>query len=104
MKKITLETKYKLSGWGFVMPAAIMIFIFSFYPMVRSFFLSLQAGLGNNLRFAGLRNYIRLFQDEKFLAAVSYSLTKNGFIFSAAAALYSDLSFNEWNNRSLLKK
>jgi lactose/L-arabinose transport system permease protein len=76
MARKTLEMKYKRAGWRFVMPAAILIFVLSFYPMVRAFFLSLQSGLANNLHFTGLRNYIRLFQDEKFLAAV-----RNVFIY-----------------------
>lgn len=66
----SLETKYKIAGWNFVAPATILIFVLSFYPMVNSFFLSLKSGLANNLRYTGLRNYIRLFQDEKFLAAL----------------------------------
>jgi lactose/L-arabinose transport system permease protein len=74
--KKTLEMKYKNAGWRFVMPAALLIFVLSFYPMVRAFFLSLQSGLANNLHFSGLRNYIRLFQDEKFLASV-----RNVFIY-----------------------
>jgi ABC-type sugar transport systems, permease components len=74
--KKTLETTYKNAGWRFVMPAALFIFVLSFYPMVQAFFLSLQSGLANNLHFSGLRNYIRLFQDEKFLAAV-----RNVFIY-----------------------
>ena len=75
MKKLTLEVKYRRTGWFFVMPAAVLIFIMNFYPMIRAFFLSLQAGLGNNLKFAGLRNYIRLFQDAKFLAALGNVFT-----------------------------
>ncbi|MBO7135197.1 MAG: sugar ABC transporter permease [Spirochaetaceae bacterium] len=70
MQKRTLETKYKIAGWNFVAPASLLIFILSFYPMLNSFVLSLQSGLANNLHFVGLRNYIRLFQDEKFLAAL----------------------------------
>ena len=58
------------------MPAAILIFVLSFYPMVQAFLLSLQSGLANNLHFSGLRNYIRLFHDEKFLASV-----RNVFIY-----------------------
>lgn len=58
------------------MPAAILIFVLSFYPMVQAFFLSLQSGLANNLHFTGLRNYIRLFHDERFIASV-----KNVFIY-----------------------
>ena len=70
MQNRTLETKYKIAGWNFVAPASLLIFILSFYPMLNSFVLSLQSGLANNLHFVGLRNYIRLFQDEKFLAAL----------------------------------
>lgn len=76
MRQINLENKYKRCGWIFVAPAAILILIFSFYPMLRAFILSLQSGLGNNLRFTGLKNYIRLFQDGLFLSSV-----KNVFIY-----------------------
>ncbi len=76
MKQVNLENKYKRCGWIFVAPAAILILIFSFYPMLRAFILSLQSGLGNNLRFTGLKNYIRLFQDGLFLSSV-----KNVFIY-----------------------
>jgi lactose/L-arabinose transport system permease protein len=63
--------KYKRWGWFFVTPAALLIFIFSFYPMVQAFILSLQSGMGNNLRFTGIRNYLRLFQDGTFLSSVA---------------------------------
>ena len=39
--------------------------------MIQAFILSLHSGLGNNLRFTGIRNYYRLFQDEVFLASVA---------------------------------
>jgi lactose/L-arabinose transport system permease protein len=38
--------------------------------MIQAFILSLQSGMGNNLRFTGLRNYVRLFQDEMFITSV----------------------------------
>jgi lactose/L-arabinose transport system permease protein len=66
----SLERKYAIWGWVFVAPASLLIFIFSFYPMVQAFILSLQSGRGNRLNFTGLRNYMRLFQDEQFRAAV----------------------------------
>lgn len=75
-KPKSLEHKFSVAGWNFVAPAAVLIFVLSFYPMIQSFILSLQSGLGNNLRFSGIRNYMRLFQDEKFLAAL-----KNVFIY-----------------------
>ncbi|WP_440557672.1 carbohydrate ABC transporter permease [Treponema succinifaciens] len=66
----SLERKYKIAGWYFVMPASLLIFLFSFIPMVRAFILSLQSGVGNNLSFCGIKNYVRLFQDEKFIASL----------------------------------
>ena len=75
-KPKSLEHKFSVAGWNFVAPAAVLILVLSFYPMIQSFILSLQSGLGNNLRFSGIRNYMRLFQDEKFLAAL-----KNVFIY-----------------------
>jgi lactose/L-arabinose transport system permease protein len=70
MKQASLSGKYDKWGWFFVTPAALMIFVLSFYPMVQAFILSLQSGLGNNLRFTGIRNYYRLFQDSAFLNSV----------------------------------
>lgn len=70
MKIKSLERKYKIAGWYFVMPASLLIFLFSFIPMVRAFILSLQSGVGNNLSFCGIKKYVRLFQDEKFIASL----------------------------------
>jgi lactose/L-arabinose transport system permease protein len=66
-----LKRKYDWWGWFFVAPASLLIFVLSFYPMLSAFILSLQTGLGNNLRFTGIRNYYRLFQDEIFLSSVA---------------------------------
>jgi lactose/L-arabinose transport system permease protein len=70
MSNTSLSRKYARWGWIFVSPAALLIFALSFYPMVQAFILSLQSGMGNNLRFTGLRNYLRLFQDGVFRSSV----------------------------------
>ena len=70
MKTKSLEAKTKVAGWYFVTPAALLIFILSFVPMIRAFLLSLQAGIGNNTKFCGFQNYIRLFQDPSFRASL----------------------------------
>ncbi|MGE4584448.1 MAG: carbohydrate ABC transporter permease [Sphaerochaeta sp.] len=75
MANTTLTKKINLYGWLFVIPAALFIFILNFYPMISAFLLSLQSGRGNNLKFAGLKNYARLFQDEMFLTSVGNVLT-----------------------------
>ncbi|NCC63162.1 MAG: sugar ABC transporter permease [Spirochaetia bacterium] len=75
MANSTLTKKINLYGWLFVSPAALFIFVLNFYPMISAFMLSLQSGRGNNLKFAGLKNYARLFQDEMFLTSVGNVLT-----------------------------
>lgn len=64
------------SGWAFVLIATIFIGIFSFYPMIQAFLLSFQSGMGNNLKYVGFDNYIRLLSDPTFIAAI-----KNTFIY-----------------------
>jgi len=71
MRRTGVTGRQALWGWLFVTPAALLIFVFSFLPMAQAFWLSLHTGLGNNLTFAGLRNYFRLFQDAQFIASVS---------------------------------
>ena len=75
MSKSNLTRKINLYGWFFVIPAALFIFILNFYPMISAFLLSLQSGRGNNLKFAGLKNYARLFEDEMFLTSVGNVIT-----------------------------
>jgi lactose/L-arabinose transport system permease protein len=70
VRVITLEKKYSIWGWIFVAPASLLIFVLSFYPMIQALLLSLQTGRGNTLKFAGLRNYARLLEDEQFRIAV----------------------------------
>lgn len=69
------KIKYELIGWGFVGVAVILISVFSFYPMIQAFFLSLQSGIGVNLEFVGFENYLRLFQDREFIVAVRNTFT-----------------------------
>ena len=75
MKNRSLSKKYSLWGWIFVAPASLLIFIMSFYPMIRAFHLSLQAGMPGNMRFVGLRNYIRLLEDDLLRTAVGNVFT-----------------------------
>lgn len=65
-RRLSLRRKQNLCGWLFLMPAALLIAAMSFVPMVQALLLSLQTGKGNELHFAGLYNYVRLFQDQVF--------------------------------------
>ena len=65
-KGMTLEKKHNLTGWIFLTPAVALICWCSFYPMIQAFILSLQTGLGVNLKFGGFSNYARILKDPTF--------------------------------------
>ena len=69
-KKLSLKQKQNLVGWAFIVPAALLISYFCFYPMIRAFFLSFQSGKGAMLKYAGTRNYEFLLKDHTFRQAL----------------------------------
>lgn len=71
-KGMTLLGKQRAAGWAFLAPAAILIFIMSFYPMVQAFIMSLQTGSSANMKWADpiSFNYTRMFQDKLFMRSV----------------------------------
>jgi len=77
-RRFGLEKRLSLTGWGFLTPAAVLIAVMSFYPMVQSFILSLHTGRGTVLHWATplWYNYARLFQDQTFRLTV-----ENTFIY-----------------------
>ena len=67
MKKgLNMEQKRSLTGWAFLLPAAFLIFVFCFYPMVQALILSFQKGTGSAVQPAGFANYVRIFKDATF--------------------------------------
>lgn len=72
---LKLSVRQNLTGWVFVIPAALLIFVFNFYPIARAFILSLQTGVGVNLQFVGLANYKRLLSDSLFHTALANVFT-----------------------------
>ena len=70
-KGMNLERKQNLTGWAFLMPATILIAWMSFYPMIQAFILSLQTGMGINLKFNGFANYARILKDPTFKQTLS---------------------------------
>lgn len=74
-KSLSINQKQSLTGWIFLLPAAILIFAMNFYPMIQALFLSFKTGIGNNQVWGGLSNYKRLLEDKVFWTA----LTNNFF-------------------------
>ena len=70
-KGMNLERKQNFTGWVFLLPATILIAWMSFYPMIQAFILSLQTGMGINLKFNGFANYARILKDPTFKQTLS---------------------------------
>ncbi len=71
-KSRSVESQQNRAGWAFLTPAAAMIFIFSFYPMVQAFFTSFKTGSSSNMQWANpiTFNYTRMFADKLFRTSV----------------------------------
>lgn len=67
-----------MTGWAFLTPAALLIFLMSFVPMIQAFLLSFKMGKGNNLSTADpiFANYTRMFTDTVFTQSI-----KNTFFY-----------------------
>lgn len=70
LSKISIAQKQNITGWVFLLPAALLIFAMNFLPMLQALFLSFQTGIGNRLTFGGLANYKRLLEDSSFRIAL----------------------------------
>ena len=62
-------------GWAFLLPAALMIILLCFYPMLRALFLSFQSGQGARMSYAGLKNYAFMLKDGTFMQALKNNFT-----------------------------
>ena len=71
-KGMGLLARQQAAGWAFLTPATLLIFIMSFWPMVRAFIISFQTGSAANMKWAEpvTRNYQRMLQDKMFQTAM----------------------------------
>ncbi|MHA6513511.1 carbohydrate ABC transporter permease [Tessaracoccus sp. Z1128] len=77
-RRFGIEAQRNLTGWIFLLPAAVLILWMNFYPMLQALILSLKTGRGTRVDFADplYFNYERLFSDEIFKLTV-----QNTFIY-----------------------
>ncbi|MGC8777561.1 MAG: carbohydrate ABC transporter permease [Candidatus Caldatribacteriaceae bacterium] len=62
-------------GNAFVVPAIIWVFVFTIFPLIYSFRVSLsKVAYGKITGFAGLSNYIRMFGDYRFWGTLRFTL------------------------------
>lgn len=74
--KLTVENKLSITGWFFILPATLLIFTMSFYPMFKALYMSFRTGIGVNMEWAGLYNFTRMIKDKIFMQSV-----KNNFFY-----------------------
>lgn len=73
-KRMTLTRRKSLTGWAFLTPAVILILIMSFIPIFKALMMSFQTGVGEGMKFNGVTNYVRMFQDKVFMQTLSNTL------------------------------
>ena len=71
-KQSGVQARMAATGVKMVMPSMVIISIFTIYPIFRSLLMSFTNWniLKNTKSFVGLKNYIRMFTDERFLNAL----------------------------------
>src|SRR5690606_21716800 len=75
-RRLGTDRRHNLTGWGFLLPAAVLIVLISFVPMIQALILSLQTGRGTRLDWADplWYNYQRLLGDEIFKQTLGNTL------------------------------
>jgi len=71
-KKSGLLAKQERAGWIFLAPAALLIAVMSFWPIIQAVFTSLKTGSSANMTWAQpvIFNYARMFKDALFQRSV----------------------------------
>lgn len=65
----------KEKGNAFVMPAIFWVFVFTIFPLIYSFRVSLsKVSYGKIVGFAGFNNYLRMFGDYRFWGTLRFTL------------------------------
>ena len=68
-RRYGMATRRNLTGWLLLAGGVVCFAVFSWYPMVREFLLSVQTTDGGQARFVGLANYQRVVADPAFWQA-----------------------------------
>jgi len=84
VRRLSLENKYTITGFGFLLPAIIIYLLFMGYPLYRTFALSLTSWSGfGDAKFIGMKNFLTMIKDTTFLLAL-----KNTVLFAVGSSLF----------------
>ena len=69
---MSVTAKQSAAGWIFLTPATLMIAVFSFWPMLEAFLMSLKTGSPANMKWSEplFYNYTRMIEDAVFIRSV----------------------------------
>lgn len=85
MKQKTIGHETRVNRWGyfFVLPFVLAYVIFSLYPTIYTFMISFTdlKGLRSTFSFVGLKNFVKLVQDQYFWGAVENTMIMWGWNF-----------------------
>ncbi|AMC94452.1 sugar ABC transporter permease [Erysipelothrix larvae] len=90
--KLKYSAENSRSAWLFLLPTLLIVFVFSIYPLFRSFIMSFQSGRLGNMSFNGIRNYQVVITDPKFhdamknTALYAFAVVPIGIIISLVIA------------------
>ena len=70
MRRFKYRAENSPEAWLYLIPALIIIVIFSVVPLIKSFIISFQKGTLNSLEFNGIRNFQVVLSDPKFHKAI----------------------------------
>ncbi len=71
-KNASVLAKQHRAGWIYLAPAALLIVVMSFWPMIQAFLMSLKTGSSANMQWVEpiFYNYKRMFADKLFIRSV----------------------------------
>jgi len=80
--KLGYKKKKSALPYILMVPATILLVLFTFYPFLRSIYLSffITDPLGNPGRFVGLANYVRVFSTNEFMNSIIVTLQYGALI------------------------
>lgn len=60
---LSVKIKRGTISWTFIFPAALLLLLTKFWPIIKAMTLSFQSGVGLHTIFSGVKNYARMLQD-----------------------------------------
>ncbi len=83
------EKEERVAALWFVLPAAIMLGVFIFYPMVQAFIISFKKFnlINPQSHFVGLDNYVMLLKNSDFITSVKHALYFAGVVIPLQTAI-----------------